>query len=128
MRNGIIILSCLAMLSCATSNRNASGQAPESWQGKSASDLKAAMGTPIVTNIQSNGNTAYTYVTRSVTAYVPPVHSEITTIALPHGGAIGVNAPTIRTNVNSTLAECVVIFEANKQGVIMSIKKRGSGC
>jgi hypothetical protein len=117
----ILVALCALFSFCALAASNG-------WIGKSVHDLQAKMGSPIVTNVQPNGNVTYTYVTRSVSDYSRPVNPNIATIALPHGGAIGVNAPNIPTNPSSTLINCTVTFEANPQGIIVDVRKRGGGC
>lgn len=126
MRTIIIAVCSILLSSCVTTSHY--GQNSGNWVGKSASEMTAALGAPVLTNVRSNGNTTYTYVTKSVNAYAPPGNPQIGTIALPRGRAISVSAPADRMNVNSTLVECIKTYEANKQGVIVGVKTQGEGC
>lgn len=122
-----LLLGCLVSMVATANNYT---QSPQRMRGASVNTLIKQWGEPDMKIISRTGSTFYIYKTRVYKGYIPP------RTANP---AIGVNTATGRpVIVTEPLPDtlmpgpeslyCDTIFEAGKQGKIVSIQVKGTGC
>lgn len=132
MRTMNLIIALLGCLVSTAPSANNYTQSPERMRGASTNTLINEWGQPDMKIISRSGTTFYIYKTRVYKGYIPPP---------PASPSIGINNATGRPvivtepqpNMNTLMPGpeslyCDTIFEANKQGKIVSIQVKGTGC
>jgi hypothetical protein len=124
MRILCLFFVVLFLTGCArTNNSNRSNFA--SWQSKSVDELTSQLGAPNNVTKAANGNIYYIYIVQQK-PYIPPSSSP----------AVGVNVsasgkPVMIVSQQATLETmltCIMKFEINARGLIVSKELTGDGC
>jgi hypothetical protein len=118
MRIPVLMLFITLLTACAGTTQ----------QGKSRDDVTAQWGMPDKISTAPNGNTLYFYTTKTQPTTMIPNTSNYSTIVVPGGAAISMAPPAKPDTSYFNNLKCDTVIEMNKQQVVVSVTRKGSGC
>jgi hypothetical protein len=96
------------------------------YQGNSITSVIQQYGSPDLKIVMRSGNTRYVYNIPYKNPNMPPRTSTAIVAIGPHGQAIGANLPSAEYPVTYPLTKCTLIFDVNKQNVVVSESSHGN--
>jgi hypothetical protein len=131
MRNIVSLLLLMLLTACVAPKPNYYAPTVNSWRGSHISTLTQRWGTPDIQRLMSNGHSLYLY---KIESYRSTTQT--------YSPSIGVNdtrgnAPILTSsapNTNMTWnrggmsLSCAVLFETNKNNIIVNTTMQGNGC
>jgi hypothetical protein len=127
MRTMLVLLGAITLLvNCSTSMAESDLTSLQRWVGQSSKALIAKMGAPDYRYTSPNGNTVLSYTIKRYYSPPPAASPQIGVNSAKGRTVIITNPPAF--NQNQLNLTCNVLFQVNRDGVVVSMKKNGAGC